>query len=133
MPKGARSQVWYPSVVELLRRSWHEGLNWDATIELRDTLQRVLDRHQDEHGIRRATFRCPRCGEVSTAARPRISVRAMLITLRRFGITSTELSIAREREWKRYRALHDLDLYGHPAASSSTDPASPTPCAQHHT
>jgi hypothetical protein len=41
-----------------------------------------------------------------------MSVRAMLIALRRFGIASVRDSQQREREWARYRASKSLDLYG---------------------
>src|SRR5690606_22670446 len=64
MPSGQRSQVWYPNVVEVLRREWHADLSWDDIVELRDKLQLELDRHQKLHGIVRATFRCPDCGAV---------------------------------------------------------------------
>jgi hypothetical protein len=133
MPSGERSQVWYPSVVEVLRREWHADLSWDDIVKLRDKLQLDLDRHQKLHGIIRATFRCPDCGAVGRGAEPSISVRAMIIALRRFGIESDEQSIARERAWKRHRAKQHLDLYGHSVTTTATAASneSRAPCAHH--
>lgn len=133
MPSGQRSQVWYPNVVEVLRREWHADLSWDDIVELRDKLQLELDRHQKLHGIVRATFRCPDCGAVGSGAPPSISVRAMLIALHRFGIESDEQSLARERAWKHHRAKHRLDLYGRPMTTAATAASneSRAPCVHH--
>ena len=124
MPSGERSQIWYPSVVDVMRREWRPALSWDQLIELRDKLQLELDRHQKLHGIVRATFRCPDCGAVGSGAQPSISVRAMLIALRRFDIESDEQSIARERAWKRHRAKQHLDIYGRTLTTTATTAAS---------
>ena len=54
MPSGERSQVWYPSVVALLRSQWRTDMTWEGAIELRALLQRELDDHQRQRGIARA-------------------------------------------------------------------------------
>jgi hypothetical protein len=40
MPSGERSQVWYPSVVALLRSQWRTDMTWEGAIKLRALLQR---------------------------------------------------------------------------------------------
>jgi hypothetical protein len=123
MPSGERSQVWYPSVVALLRSQWRTDMTWEGAIELRARLQRELDDHQRERGIVRATVRCRDCGAVDVAAMPRISIRSMLISLRRFSIEPEDRAVAREREWNRFRVRRGLDAYGAPIAPATTGSA----------
>ena len=112
MPSGERSQVWYPHLVALLRASWHRAITWDEVVSLRGVLQVELDEYRSRRRIVPAVIRCRECGEIGPAASPKISVRAMLIALRRFEIASDHDSKQREREWARYRASKSLDLYG---------------------
>lgn len=114
MPSGERSQVWYPSVVALLRREWRSDIAWDAVLQLRRDLQAELDGHQSAHGIVRATVRCPDCGSIEPGAPPQISVRALLLALGRFSIEPAERVGALEREWDRRRKERKLDRYGEP-------------------
>lgn len=89
MPSGERSQTWFPEVVTELRQSWQPELPWDAVIALRDQLQDRLDYILRSRGIKQAVVRC-RCGHVGPGRDPRISVRAMLLALRRFSIESED-------------------------------------------
>jgi hypothetical protein len=43
---------------------------------------------------------------------PVISIRAMLISVRRFGIDTVEVAKNRERDWKQYRRDQGLGLLG---------------------
>ena len=56
------------------------------------------------------------CGHVGVGANPRVSVRAMILSLGRFGIAPTEQTRALEKAWAEQRKRKGLDLYG--AASS---------------
>ena len=64
--------------------------------------------------------RCPACGRMVTADQQahRISVRATILTLGRFGIAPPEVTKKMEKEWAKYRADYELDLYGRPAAAA---------------
>jgi hypothetical protein len=124
MPRGERSQTWFPELVAELRESWRHDLSWDAVIELRNRLQRSLEVILSTRGITPAKVRCSHCGHVGPGAPPVISVRAMLLALRRFEIES-EASVRRlDKEWAKHRALHQLDLNGH-RADGSADAHSP--------
>jgi len=114
MPAGERSQTWFPALVAELRESWRAGLAWQAMIDLRGELQRSLDGILSSRGIKPATVRCSYCGHVGPGAPPSISVRAMLLALRRFGIESEDTVRQLEKSWARHRALHHLDVYGQP-------------------
>jgi hypothetical protein len=45
-------------------------------------------------------------------AEPQVSVRAMILAARRFGIAPPAKTKALERQWSRYRDQQGLDLYG---------------------
>ena len=112
MPAGEKSQTWFPELVAELRRSWRTDLTWDAVIDLRDRLQHSLERILSSRGIEPATVRCLHCGHVGPGSSPAISVRALLLALRRFGIETEDRVRQLAKEWSRHRALHRLDLYG---------------------
>jgi len=48
-----------------------------------------------------------------------ISVRATILSLRRFGIASPEVTKRTEKEWARYRAENRLDIYGRRITSTA--------------
>jgi len=113
MPAGERSQTWYPEVVEALRREWRSNLAWHAVVELRDELQRQLEAYRAARNIRPPMMRCRDCGFEGPQAPPKISVRAMLLALSRFGIEQTEVVRRLEKDWAKHRARNGLDLCGH--------------------
>ena len=86
MPAGERSQTWFPELVAALHQSWRPDPTWEAVIDLRDQLQRSLEHILTSRGIKPATVRCSHCGQVAPGTPPAISVRAVLLALRRFGI-----------------------------------------------
>jgi hypothetical protein len=112
MAAGERSQIWFPEIVAMLRGRWRQDLSWQSVVELRDLLQSKLDEIRQSRGILPPVFRCRSCGHVGPAKPPFISVRAMLISVRRFGIDTIETVENREREWERYRRKNKLDLLG---------------------
>jgi hypothetical protein len=112
MPRGERSQTWFPELVAELRQSWRTDPTWEAVVNLRDQLQRRLEHILSSRGIRPATVRCLHCGHVGLGTPPAISVRAVLLALRRFGIEPEDRVRQLDKEWSRHRALLQLDLYG---------------------
>jgi hypothetical protein len=112
MASGDRQRVWFPEMIERLRSQWHQEMSFDAIIELRDELDAMLQRIRCERHIRSAVFRCPRCGHVGEGAEPHVSVRAMVLSLTRFGIAPAEQINAVEKGWAAYRKQNGLDLYG---------------------
>ncbi len=47
-----------------------------------------------------------------SAAPPRVSVRAAVLALGRFGVTDADTVKTLEKRWKKHRQEHQLDLYG---------------------
>ena len=81
-------------------------------IELRDELDTMLHRIRAERHIRPPVIKCSRCGHVGEAAEPDVTVRAMILSLGRFGIAPTEEVKRLEKCWTAYRKQTGLDLYG---------------------
>ena len=97
---------------------WLPDISFDAIVALRDELDAMLQRIRSERSIRSPIFRCLRCGHVGRGAAPHVSVRAMILSLRRFGIAATERAHALEKAWAPYRKENGLDLYGTRGASA---------------
>lgn len=96
-------------MIERLRSQWQEGMSCAALIELLDTMLQGI--RSDRH-IRPAVFRCPKCGHAGEGAEPHVSVRALILSLTRFGIAPAEQTRALEKAWATYRKQKGLDLYG---------------------
>jgi hypothetical protein len=68
-----------------------------ALIELRDSLEAMLHQIRSERHISSPVFTCPKCGRRWPMADPRVSVRAMILALGRFGIMSAAAAKSLER------------------------------------
>jgi len=73
-------------MIESLRSQWRQGLSFEAIVKLRDDLDAMLQRIRSERHIRPPVFKCPKCGHVGEGAEPHVSVRAMILSVIRFGI-----------------------------------------------
>jgi hypothetical protein len=112
MAAGDAQRVWFPEMIERLRVEWHQGMSCDALIELRDELDAQLQRIRSERNILSPILKCPCCGHVGEGADPHVSVRAMILSLGRFGIASAAHTSAIEKHWAAHRKQHGLDLNG---------------------
>jgi hypothetical protein len=112
MAAGDAQRVWFPEMIERLRAQWHQGMSCDGLIELRDGLDAQLQRIRSERHIRSPILKCPCCGQVGEGADSHVSVRAMILSLGRFGIASASQTSAIEKRWAAHRKQHGLDLDG---------------------
>ena len=112
MPKGDAQRFWFPEMLARLRSEWRETMSFAALVELRDSLDTMLHQIRSERHISSSVFTCPKCGLRGPMAEPPVSVRAMILAARRFGIALPANTKALEREWSRYRDQQGLDLYG---------------------
>ena len=83
----------------------------------------MLQRIRSERRIRSAVSKCSRCGYVGAGADPHVSVRAMILTLGRFGIASADQTHALEKAWAAKRKDSGLDLYGRGIKSQKAEVA----------
>src|ERR1022692_5275733 len=105
-------RTWFPEMLEILRACWNVGLAFATLIELRDELDTMLHRIRAERHIRPPVIKCPRCGHVGEAAEPDVTVRAMILSVGRFGMVPAEEVQTLERRWAAYRKQNGFDLYG---------------------
>ena len=67
MAAGDAQRVWFPEMVEALRSEWCHGMSFEATVQLRDQLDAMLQRIRSERHIRTPVFKCPQCGRLVKA------------------------------------------------------------------
>ena len=79
MAAGDTHRVWFPEMVEHLRRYWRDDLSIEALLGLRDELDELLGRIRSTRHITNPVFKCPACGHVGHGADPRVSVRATIL------------------------------------------------------
>jgi hypothetical protein len=115
---GDAHRVWFPEMVEHLRRYWRDDLSMEALLAMRDELDELLGRIRSTRQISNPVFKCPTCGHVGSGADPHVSVRATILALARFGVAAREPARALEKAWSAYRKSAGLDLYGHAATSA---------------
>jgi hypothetical protein len=125
MPSGERSQTWFPELITQLRAEWDPRFSWDEIIVLRNRLNEQLQQLRIRRNIVPATIRCSHCGGEGIGASSTISVRAMILSVGRFGIRSLDEVREIERAWNRYRATADLDLHGISNSSEAHTPKRP--------
>jgi hypothetical protein len=112
MPLGDAQRIWFPEMVARLRSEWHEGLSMRALIGLRDELDGMLHRIRASRNFRTPMVTCRRCGLTGPGAEPHVSVRALILALARFGISSKEQARALKKAWAEYRKQRRLDVEG---------------------
>ena len=120
MPAGDAQRVWFPEMIERLRAEWHIGMSLSDLIMLCDALDSMLQTIRSSRGIHPPLFTCPGCGRTQPGAEPKVSVRAMILSLARFQIVEGEHVKKLEREWTVYRRQKQLDLYGKAIAPESS-------------
>jgi hypothetical protein len=114
MPAGDAQRTWFPEMIKILQARWNVGLAFVALIELRDELDAMLHRIRAERHIRPPVIKCPRCGHVGEAAEPDVTVRAMILSVGRFGMAPAAGVKTLENRWAAYRKQNGLDPYGKP-------------------
>jgi hypothetical protein len=112
MAAGDAQRVWFPEMIDRLRSQWRPEMSCASLIGLRDDLDAMLQRIRSDRHIRPGVFRCPECGHVGEGAEPHVSVRAMILSLTRFGIAPAEQIRPLEKAWAAYRKQQGVDLYG---------------------
>ena len=112
MAAGDPQRVWFQEMIERLRSQWRPDMSWDALIGLRDELDAMLQQIRSDRHLRYPVFRCPECGQVGESAEHHFSVRAMILSLARFGIAPADQIRPIEKAWAAYRKQTGVDLFG---------------------
>ena len=117
MPSGDGNRIWFPEMIEMLRSQWNASMAFPGFVELCERLDGALQQRRPIIGPSLPPgSRCPKCGRIvkSSSGPYRISVRAAILALGRFGIASPELTKKLEKDWAKHRTEKRLDLYGRP-------------------
>ena len=112
MPAGDPQRTWFPQMIRRLRAEWSPDMSMLMLIDLRDRLDEMLHQIRRLGNIKTPIITCPKCGKTAHAAEPRVSVRAMILSLGRFEIAPKEQVKALEKAWAKYREAHELDIEG---------------------
>jgi hypothetical protein len=110
-------RVWYPEMIDDLRDLWRDGLEFDAVIELRDSMDAMLQQIRAEQHLRPSLVRCPTCRRMVEGEGVHVTARAMILALLRHEIAAPEPVYALEKSWARYRKQKNLDPFGKPIAA----------------
>ena len=119
MPSGDAQRTWFPEMIDMLHDDWSNALSWEEIVQLRDRLDETLQRIRTARKLLPAMVYCRACGKRHRSAPPRVSVRALLLALPRYGIESEGEVRELERRWTRYRKMNRLDLYGKRSGSGT--------------
>ena len=114
MPAGDAQRIWFPELVEKLRKEWKPRLSLEEMISLRDSLDSILQAIRRERHILPPMMRCSRCGTRQRSAPPKVSVRAVILALQRFFIASESEVKSLDKQWRSFRKTNKLDQYGAP-------------------
>jgi hypothetical protein len=120
MASGDAQRTWFPEMIALLGQTWSPSMAEGEWLALRDRLDTLLQMIRSERQIVSAMMWCPHCHARHPAAPPKVSVRAMILALGRFGMASAAEVKVFERRWNTYRRQHHLDRYGMPEAGVET-------------
>jgi len=112
MPAGDAQRTWFPEIVERLRAGWSPALSLIELVALRDELDSLLQAIRSERGILPPLMWCRHCQARTRGVPPRVSVRAAILALGRFGMAGEDEVKALDKAWQKHRKAHQLDLYG---------------------
>ena len=112
MPAGDAHRTWFPEMIEMLRMEWNSSMSVEELISLRDRLDATLQAIRIERNILPPMMWCPNCQKRHRSKPPKVSVRATILALRRFGIAPDAEVKTLEKRWKKYSKETDLDIYG---------------------
>jgi hypothetical protein len=132
MAAGDGNRVWFPEMIETLRSRWNVTMPFPDLVELCNILDGMLQRRRPSGPILPPGSRCAECGRIvgdESQQRHRISIRATILSLGRFGIASPEVTRRTEKEWARYRAENRLDVYGRGITSTAAQVRKDSICA----
>ncbi len=121
MASGDPQRTWFPEMIVMLRQEWKPPMSCVALIELRDRQNAMLQAIRSERKILSPIMKCSKCHWEGRTAPPKVSVRALILALARFGIAQSEEAKKIEKEWSLYRKQNKLDLYGKRQQSTTSN------------
>jgi len=106
------NKMWYPEMIEFLKKEWSSELNWKSNILLAKQLSDILFKIVSENNIHAAKFQCNNCGSISNSdelSGSKITVSAMIYSLCRFGIINEQIQKELLKNWKKYKIENSIE------------------------
>lgn len=112
MPAGDAQRVWFPEMIEELKRTWSRAMTWKDLADFctRMTEKRKQIRH--ERGILPPKTRCPKCGKVSRSDISGVSIRSALFILKNNGVITEDEFKEIDKCWMKHKKKNGLDAHG---------------------
>ena len=122
MPAGDAQRVWFPEMIEELKRFWGRTMSWEEIAALCARMTEMRKQIRQERAIQPPKMRCKECGGVllPRADVSGISIRSALFVLKKSGIiTDTELEEL-DKSWTKHRKENGLDAFGRRTENPTT-------------
>lgn len=110
MTSGDQAKVWFPAMVDELRRLWQPEMPWPEIIAMLRHLEKNCSKIRLQANLDANFIPCSSCGG-GVADDTQISVRSLLFALRNNMIIPEIQFRKLEREWLVYKRKHGLDGY----------------------
>ena len=118
MAQGDPQRAWFPEMLEILKEKWNNELSWEQVSFQCNDMQNMREKIRESRNINPVRIYCKKCGKYSYSTPARISIRSLLFALKKSYIVTEEQFNKLDKDWKKYRKLNNLDLYGQRSISS---------------
>lgn len=112
LPLGDAQRAWFPEMITVAKERWHKNIAWKDTILLCSEMQDLRDKIRKEKQIKPVRIFCKRCNTYSMSTPATVSPRSLLFMLKKENIITEDEFKTLEKDWKKYRKIHNLDAYG---------------------
>ena len=126
MPAGDAQRVWFPEMIEELKRSWSKTMPWEDLTDFCERMTAKRRQIRQERGIQPPKTRCPKCGSVSRSDISGVSIRSALFALKNTGVITDAEFKDLDKSWTRHKKQNGLDAYGQKAEAPSDEKAGST-------
>ena len=120
MPAGDSTRVWFPEMLEELKKQWSKSLGWEACGVLCERMTEARTKLKLKKGLKGPIMRCHHCNALHEMSLGPITIRSLLFALRNLGVLTDQELKPMDAAWRRYRAQHRLDGCGKTRAISTT-------------
>jgi len=99
-------------MLDELQETWSRSLRWEEYLSICDRMTTIRTRIRQERGVKGPKMFCRHCQEVHEMNLGPVTIRSVLLALRKKGLLTEEELRQRDTEWRRYRSKHPLDGSG---------------------
>jgi hypothetical protein len=112
LPPGDAQRAWFPEMIAIAKERWSKNMSWEDTILLCSEMQDLRDKIRREKQIKPVRIYCKKCEKYSLSTPTTVSPRSLLFMLKKENIITEDEFKMLEKDWNKYRKIHNLDAYG---------------------